>query len=50
MGIEILNFFIPRNFLEGIKNANGAWVEEVDEVAEVASKEWRNALTQLTEK
>ena len=25
-----------RNFIEGIKNANGDWVEEVDEVAEVA--------------
>ena len=27
-----------RNFIEGIKNANGVWVEEVDEVAEVASE------------
>ena len=25
-----------RNFIEGIKNANGDWVEEVEEVADVA--------------
>ncbi|XP_065619755.1 uncharacterized protein LOC136063373 [Quercus suber] len=25
-----------RNFIEGIKNANGVWVEEVDDVADVA--------------
>ena len=26
-----------KNFIEGIKNANGVWVEEVDDVADVAS-------------
>ena len=48
-----------RNYIEGIKNANGVWVEEVDEVADVVSDyfiislkkalvtEWRNVSIQL---
>ena len=31
-----------RNFIKGMKNANGVWVEEVDEVAEVASEYFMN--------
>ena len=31
-----------RNFIEGIKNAERDWVEEVDEVAEVASNYFMN--------
>ena len=30
------------NFIEGIKNANGVWVEEVDGVAKVASDYFMN--------
>ena len=49
MGIETLNFFHSkasqqrhRNFIEGMKNANGIWVEEVDKVVEVASEYFMN--------
>ena len=49
MEIGILNFFHSkasqrrrRNFIKGIKNDNGDWVEEVDEVAEVASDYFMN--------
>ena len=31
-----------RNYIEGIKNANGVWVEKVKEVAEVASNYFMN--------
>ena len=31
-----------QNFIEGMKNANGVWVEEVDEVEEVASEYFMN--------
>ena len=33
------------NYIEGIKNANGVWVEEVEEVAEVASDYFMNIFT-----
>ena len=33
------------SYIEGIKNANGVWVEEVEEVAEVASDYFMNIFT-----
>ena len=37
-----------RNFIKGIKNDNGDWVEEVDEVAEVASDYFMNIFKAIT--
>ena len=34
-----------RNYIEGIKNANGVWVEEVEEVAELAFDYFMNIFT-----
>ncbi|XP_075661809.1 uncharacterized protein LOC142631524 [Castanea sativa] len=54
MEIGILKNFIPkskasqrrrRNYIEGIKNANGVWVEEVEKAAEVASDCFMNIFT-----
>ena len=33
------------NYIKGIKNANGVWVEEVEEVVEVASDYFMNIFT-----
>ena len=34
-----------RNFIKGIKNANGVWVEEVDDVVDVAANYFMDIFT-----
>ena len=37
-----------RNFIKGIKNANGVWVEEVDDVVDVAANYFMEIFTTST--